>query len=262
MPPGPGLVSERALARTYHSHSYADAYDAVEDYRRVTRYASEQPQEGSSAVSSALELPRGRIRPWLNGSKPNPVHAIETARNYGWLNCTYDDPEFDPLNTLVASVFSGGSITVDNYQPSFPLDDEGNHVVDALELADVEYTVVDDRDGRADEIRPTTDGTVLGRVLAVLGAPTGPKAKQHLSLPDYLEDAPTAVREQFVDAYLEHRAVNYRGKDTLCIQEQRNREYLTDLADLLNDVADGGVALRERNIVITADASRRLGAVN
>ncbi|AFZ73673.1 hypothetical protein [Natronobacterium gregoryi] len=262
MPSDRGLASERALARTYHSRSYTDAYEAVEDYRRVTQYASDHPRKGSGAVSTALELPRSRIRPWLDDSKPNPVRAIETARNYGWLECTYDSPAFDPLNTLVASVFSGGSITADHYQPSFPLDDQDNRVVDALELTDVEYEIIEDRDGRADEVRPTDDGTVLGRVLTVLGAPTGPKAAQPLSLPSYLEDAPADVRKQFVDVYLEHRAVEYRGKDTLCIQEQRNREYLAGLAALLDDVADGGVALRERHIIITAAASRRLDAVN
>lgn len=256
------LVSERALARTYNTRSYADPYDAVEDYRRVQRYKSKHPSKGSSAIASALELPRGRIRPWLDDSKPDPVHAIETARDYGWLAPDYDDPAFTALNTLVANVFSGGSIAAQNYQPSFALNHRGteSHVVDALELAGVPFEIVA-RDGRADEARPTTDGTVLGRVLAVLGAPVGPKTDQHLTLPPYLEHAPRAVRETFAYAYLENRAIEHAGKDTLHIQEQRNRDYLAALADLLADVADGDVSLGERHIVISAEAARSLGTV-
>jgi len=97
------------------------------------------------------------------------------------------DPAFEGLNRLVANVYSGGSIAAQNYAPSFALSNgEDSRVFDALELAGVEYTVVGDRDGRADEARPTDNGTVLGRVLSVLGAPVGPKAEQRLSLPDYL----------------------------------------------------------------------------
>ncbi|SDQ63607.1 hypothetical protein [Natronobacterium texcoconense] len=257
-----GLVTERELARTYDSQSYSDAYTAVEDYRRVTQYASEHPDERSTAISSALTLPRGRVRPWLEGSKPDPVRAIDTAREYGWLECTDDDPEFRGLNVLVANVFSGGSIDARFYQPSFSIDGEGNdRVFDALERAGVDYRVVDGRSGRTDEVRPADDASILGRVLAVLGAPTGPKADQHLTLPAYLEGAPDEIREAFADAYLENRAIGHEDKDTLHLQERRNRGYLADLADLLDDVADGGVALREQHIVITADASRRLDAV-
>ncbi|ELY73213.1 hypothetical protein [Natrinema pallidum] len=256
--PDADLVTERDLARTYDPPSYADAYDAVQDYRRVLAYHSRHPDKGSSAIASALELPRGRVRPWLDGAAPDAVNAIDTARSYGWLGAEYDDPEFRALNTLVANVFSGGSITEQHYQPSFALA-EDSHVTDALERAGVEYQLVTDRDGRADEARPTDDGTVLGRVLAVLGAPAGPKAGQRLALPTYLERAPDAVRTQFVGAYLANRAVAHQGKATLTVREDRNRTYLESLAALCDDVAGGGVALRERDIVISADAARALG---
>ena len=258
------LVSERALARTYNTPSYADPFESVEDYKRVMEYASKHPNKGSSAISSQLELPRGRVRPWVeNNSKPDPVRAIEAAREYGWLECSFGDPEFTALNTLVANVFSGGSIAERNYETSFALNHRGedSHVFDALELAGVDYQVVGDRDGRADEVRPTEHETVLGRVLAILGAPVGPKTEQHLSLPGYLSSAPTDVREQFVFAYLENRAVEQTGKDTLTIREQRNRDYLESLAELIESVAGGGVKLGEHDIIVSADAARSLGTV-
>ncbi|WP_440767496.1 hypothetical protein [Natronorubrum sp. DTA7] len=260
----PSLVSERALARTYNTPAYADPFDAVEDYRRVAKYASKHPNKGSSAVASALELPRSRIRLWVDGDgRPDAVRAIDAAREYGWLECTYGSPEFTALNTLVSNVFSGGSIAERDYRPSFALNHRGedSHVIDALELAGVDYQVVGDRDGRADEARPTEHGTVLGRVLSVLGAPVGPKADQHLTLPPYLDDAPTDVREQFVYSYLENRTIEHEGKDTLHIQEVRNRSYLEELSRLIESVAGGGVTLGERHIVISADAARALGTV-
>ncbi len=260
---GDPIIDEQTLARTYNTPSYADPFDAVEDYRRIMAYHSRHPDMGSSALASRFDLPRGRIRAWLDGSAPDAVRAIDTAREYGWLTATFGDREFTALNTLVANVFSGGSIAEQHYQPSFALNHRGeeSHVIDALELAGVEYQVVADRDGRADEARPMEDGTVLGRVLAVLGAPVGPKADTRLSLPDYLEGAPDDVRETFVYSYLENRAIEHEGKATLTIQEQRNREYLAELADLIDDVAGGGVRLGERDIVVSADAARALGTV-
>ncbi|SDD59890.1 protein of unknown function [Natrinema hispanicum] len=113
------------------------------------------------------------------------------------------------------------------YQPSFALNHRGeeSHVIDAIELAGVDYLVVDGREGRADEARPTEDASVLGRVLAVLGAPVGPKTDTRLSLPDYLEGAPDDVRETFVYSYLENRAIEHDGKATLTVREDRNRDY-------------------------------------
>ncbi len=256
------ILDEQELAQTYDGGNYTDAWSAVTGYREVMDYAAEHPDAGSQAIATALDLPRSRVRPWLEGSAPAPVQGIETARDYGWLEATYGDPAFTALNTLVSDIFSGGSITTETYTPSFALNHRGeeSHVIDALELAGLEYQVVD-RDGRADEARPTTDASVLGRVLATLGAPVGPKADQRLSLPAYLEDAPASVREQFVFSYLENRAVEHAEKATLTVREDRNCEYLEELAALIDDVAGGGVDLRERGIVVSADAARELGAV-
>ncbi|SET50782.1 hypothetical protein SAMN04488694_107176 [Natrinema hispanicum] len=228
------------------------------------RYASQHLNKSSHAVATATDTPRPRIRTWIDrGGEPDCVRGLETAREYGWLEADYDNPEFTALNTLVANVFSGGSITATNYQPSFALNHRGeeSHVIDAIELAGVDYQVVDGREGRADEARPTEDASVLGRVLAVLGAPVGPKTDTRLSLPDYLEGAPDDVRETFVYSYLENRAIEHDGKATLTVREDRNRDYLESLAALIDDVAGGGVRFSERDIVVSADATRALGTV-
>jgi len=256
------ILDEKALARTYDGGAYADPWETAQEYHEVTRYASKHPNKGSQAVSTATETPRSRIRTWIDdGGAPDVVRGLEMARDYGWLKATYDDAEFQGLNRLVANVFSGGSIAAQYYQPSFALadGDDDARVIDALELAGVEYTVVGDREGRADEARPTDDGSVLGRVLAALGAPVGPKADQRLELPDYLTDGPADVREQFVRAYLANRA--QPNNNILQLREERNRDYLESLAGLIEDVAGGPVTISEKNVILSKEATEALAAV-
>nr|WP_241175319.1 hypothetical protein [Natronolimnobius sp. AArcel1] len=228
------------------------------------RYASEHPNKGSYAVSSALEIPRGRIRPWIDSeSKPDAVRALETAANYGWLEATYGDREFVALNTLVANIFSGGAIATENYRPSFALNFNGedSHVVDALDATGIEYKFTHrDDDDRATEVRPSEDGPVLGRVLAVLGAPVGPKADiDSISLPWYLEDAPSETRKMFVLAYVTNRTLHQQNKRTVTIQEQRPQSYRDELAALIEDVAGEQVTSGKQSVTISVDATRSLG---
>ncbi|QLK25140.1 hypothetical protein HYG81_13705 [Natrinema zhouii] len=258
------VISERDLARTYNGGAYEDPWAAVLDYQAVMRYASEHPNKGSSAIATALEIPRGRIRPWLdNGSKPDPVHGIEIARDHGWLEATYHNREFQALNVLVANVFSGGSIRSDAFHPSFALNHQEyhSHVIDALEMTGLEFEFHHEDDpNRATEVRPTDGATVLGRTLATLGAPVGPKAKlEDFTLPWYLDDAPFEVREMFVLSYLANRAIHHRDKDTVHIQEERSKAYRDELAELIEDVAKEPVTSGERMVTISADAARSLG---
>lgn len=218
---------------------------------------------GSSATASALDLPRSRLRTWIDdGGAPDVVRGIETAHEYGWLECEYDDSVFTGLNALVANVFSGGSIGEHYYRPSFALNhrDAESHVIDAFELVGVDYDIVADRDDRADEVRPAEDGTVLGRVLVALGAPVGPKADQHLDLPAYLEGSPDDVREPFVYSYLENRAVERDQQATLAVREARYRDSLAAVAARIDSVAGAAIRLGTRDIVLSA-AARNLGTV-
>ena len=258
------VIDERDLARTYNGGAYSDPWTAVLDYQAVLRYSSKHPNKGSSAISNALDLPRGRVRGWVDeDGKPDAARGIETAREYGWLDATYRDDLFQALNTLVANVFSGGSIAKKNFVPSFALNhrDHRSHVIDALEATGVDFDFFhEDDDSRATEVRPTKDATVLGRTLAVLGAPVGPKAQlEDLSLPWYLDGAPFEVREMFVLAYLANRAIHQRTKDTVQIQEQRSQSYRDELAALIEDVAKEPVTSGDRMVTISADAARSLG---
>jgi len=258
------FVTESNLARTFDGGAYDDATQALEQYRKATRYASKH-DVGSGATASALDLPRSRLRTWIDDDgAPDAVNCIERARANSWLEVTYDDSTFPGLNALVANVFSGGSITTGTYSPSFALNHRGedSHVFDALDVAGVEYETIRDKEqSRATEARPTSDGTVLGRVLATLGAPIGPKTDARLELPDYLEGAPDEVKRLFVVCYLENRASEFDNKATLQVHEDRNRSYHEQLADLIRDVTGEQVTVEARGFTISAAAARELGTV-
>lgn len=58
-----------------------------------------------------MKVPRGQIRTWKDGGKPDEVRGIATTRKHGWLEVDVDSEIFGALNRLVAGVFSGASIT-------------------------------------------------------------------------------------------------------------------------------------------------------
>ncbi|WP_321576059.1 hypothetical protein [Halosolutus gelatinilyticus] len=144
-------INEEALARTFDGGYYPDAWQAVEQYRRAIDYARTNDCK-SSATASALDLPRGRLRTWIDdGGAPDAARAIETAHNRGWFDIEFDDPEFTGLNALIANVLSGGSIAEQHYQPLFAVNrrNEDSHVFQALDLVGVDYASEheDDRGG-------------------------------------------------------------------------------------------------------------------
>ncbi|MFC3960007.1 hypothetical protein [Halovivax cerinus] len=120
--------------------------------------------------------------------------------------------------------------------------------------------MINDRDGRADEARPTEHGTILGRVLACLGAPVGPKAQQQLTVPGYLADASDETRESWVLCYLENRAIE-PVNEIVRFREERNDGYLRDLSALIADVSDSDVSVSEKNVILSTAATESLGFV-
>lgn len=63
MPANAVVLDERDLVRTRNTPEHEDTYTAVVDSQAVTHYASEHPSASSSTISTALGIPRGRIRP-------------------------------------------------------------------------------------------------------------------------------------------------------------------------------------------------------
>jgi hypothetical protein len=55
-------------------------------------------------------MPRGRLRTWFDGGKPDPAHAIDTAETNGWLDAQPGERTFEALALLHAWVLAGGGI--------------------------------------------------------------------------------------------------------------------------------------------------------
>jgi len=256
------FVTERELANTYASRSYETDYQRVLLYRKPQRAKTRYPEKGSQALSTKLDVDRNAIREWVDGDTiPNPVRAIQIADRRGWLALDFDAEAFEPLNRLVAWMFSGGSISAEQYVPVCTIN--GSSDADALR-ADLDalgvghaMTHADDPD-RATEIKPAEDAAVLGRVLSLLGAPVGSKSDADLSLPRYLDAAPDRIREAFVDVYLSNRGQRHPDKTTMTLRETRSQEYLHDLAALFEDVSGESVTVSEQNVILSADATRAL----
>jgi len=158
--------------------------------------------------------------------------------------------------------FFGGSITADTYAPWFalPSDEVETWITEACRLVDVDYTILyRDKPGRATELRVAERGSVLGRVLAALGAPVGEKAAiESLSLPDYLDEISQWHRLDFARIYVQNRGAQYDTKDTISIREDRSQEYRDEVAAFLEETIGEPVTSGDQDVTLSADAARAL----
>ncbi|SFR99959.1 hypothetical protein SAMN05216559_2287 [Halomicrobium zhouii] len=221
--------------------------------------AAEHPNKKSSALSSVVKLPRYQIETWVDDDgKPDVGRGVETARERGWLDVDVETKQFDALNTLVAAVFSGGTIN-ENDVPAFT-PDAGcvtvTRVKDALvQLGAGTKTRGDDDADRPVEVLPETDASVLGRVLVALGAPHGAKnSEADVSLPEYLDDCPMYLRRDFVEIYVWNRGQQMGDGATVQIIEERPRKFYEELAGLIRAVVNGPVYIRDDGVSISSAA--------
>lgn len=265
-PDGPDLT--RRFARTYGGPESRDGWTRVREYRRVHAFVSQHPELGSSAVASALDLPRSRIRAWVDrDGRPDPVRGLETARDHGWLTRDFDTATARALNVLVAWVFSGGSIAAGSYVPSFTFADALTRETlrSALGVLELPTRIERDDDGhRATELVPAEDASILGRVLVAWGAPLGTKNERtDLSLPGYLQHAPEQVRLDFARTYILNRGHIRSDRMTFPVQvtEYRSPEYRDQVLRLFRAVAEEPSTVRasgERTVWLDPEASDRL----
>jgi hypothetical protein len=62
----------------------------VAQFEQVTEYCAEHPDQGSGAVATALDLPRERIRAWVDSDgRPDAVRGCETLTANGWLHLSW-----------------------------------------------------------------------------------------------------------------------------------------------------------------------------
>ncbi len=220
------------------------------------------PEKGSSAASSALDMPRGRLRAWFDGAKPDPAHAVEAADMNGWLDAAPGDRIFAALTICHGWVVAGGSIEATRWMPMFVVGD-GDPVAGLRDcLDDLGVGVSISREGserRAHELRPSVNGPVLGRFLhAILGAPLGRKTDGDLSLPRWLREAPFDTRLRWARTVVSLRGTPIdpaRGYRLQMREEDRPRDWYDSLGELFRElvgeadeivVGEQSVRFRER----------------
>lgn len=256
----------RELARTYNPPGYADPWACVQDYRRVQRYCANHPNKGSQAVSSAVNLPRGRIRGWVDGDiRPDCVHAIDTAEQHDWLIDNWDSDAATGLNTLAAWLLSSGSLSRDPFQPRWIANDNEDTLRAAGRDIGIRLASQNRRAGRPIEWVPKRDGVVLGRLLHLWTGLRGDKAEQSTRFPRYPSYAPKWVARHFAQTYVQNRSIRRddRPGNRFQVQEERTQAYRTNLVALLQRVISNPDDVRGDSwpIYIVGDAVTELGLV-
>lgn len=251
----------KKLARTYSHPSYEDPWECVQDYQRVLEYTGGKPNKGSTAVSSALNLPRSRVRPWMEGSRPDAVRAIMVAEDKGWVNFHRNREIFRGLNVLVAWIFSGGSIIQDNYSPLFVVDNPNQR--DLLDITGgilgVEFEFTREGEGmRSDEMSPNKHGTVLGRVLHCLGGPVGDKnEKNPSSIPEYLAEADSIIARDFITVYVINRGTIVPERNgAIQLSEVRSPLFRRSLANLIKRETDSPTSVHKHKVYLPAQTAQ------
>lgn len=242
------ILSPQTLARTYSVQGYSDTWECVLDYRAVIEYHNTHPDQSPHEISKQFSPSRKRIRGWIEGAQPDPVRAVTTAEEKGWLDATWSSDIGRAFNSLVAFVFSSGSIGSRDFAPVFVVDgtEKAAFVSKALEILECgtieQHT--DDPD-RATQLVPQSDKALLGRALHTLDAPIGDKnAEKDITLPSYLTTAPDAIREEFVNVYLSHRGWTYPDKESLKIGESRPEPFYESLQALIESTIEEGDVTR------------------
>lgn len=234
--------AKRAFVRTYDHPTYEDPWDSIEAFERVQRYAAAHPQQGSYAVSKALELPRGRIRSWVDGeSMPDCYRGLQTALSNGWIEDSWADEAIRALNCLAAWILSSGAINV-QWVPTFVADTDDEraalHHYASRAGVGLKRTRSSETD-RPPEWRPTTDGTVLGRVIYTWTGIKGSKNPESVDFPPYLETAPDHVVLAFLKVYVQQRGSPRPDRNgEIQVNAKRSEVFKTELKRTLRRFID------------------------
>jgi hypothetical protein len=255
-------AAKRALVRTYNPRSYADPWDCVEDFERVQRESAKHPNKGSGALSSVVELPRSRIRPWMEGSRPDCYRGLQAALSNDWVLESWDNDTARALNQLATWVCASGSIHED-FAVHFVVEPALEDWFQDL-AGDVGITVRQTRTDseRPPEYTPTEHQTVLGRVLHTWTGVQGDKSALATQFPRYPQFAPDDIATAFAQAHVRLRATPTERYDgpAVQLQETRSKRYYRDLRQLLERVVDDDSEIRGNGfpVYIVGEAAQKL----
>lgn len=259
---------KRLIVQTYSGPSN---WEQIREYEEAMRWHTAHPKQGSHAASTALELPRSRLRVWFDGGKPDAAHAIDTAESHGWLKAAPGDPVFEGLAVLHAWILAGGCLSKETFALSLAVgpSDPAELACEAFRAVGIPSQSVNEAStDRAQEIRPKGPGrTHLGRFLSgVFGAPVGEKTRIGAAPLEYLEAVPQMTLLRWCQTYVTLRGTSIdlaQGERTVRLGEKRTQEYREALAELFGDVVgeDAYITVTQRATLLGEDTLTMLDQV-
>lgn len=246
------LISEDDVVATY-DRSDPTAAELVADYREFEEYYDEHPDESAYKISQALDQPRSRLREWVDGARPDALHALDEMRDRGWLS-DMPSPETRALNQLVARVLTAGYVVRTEYTPAFMLhDDETLPALAGLfDTLGFEHTLVDEDDHRPEEVRVKGNAQLLGRALVAAGGARGRDRTNVIEAPSYLNYATTDMRREFLWVWILERGAEVEGDDwELAVELHANRaaSFVDDMATLFGQEAGASQVERVGRVI-------------
>lgn len=233
-------ATKKAVVRTYNSLSYADPLDAVQDYERVQAAAVKHPNKGSAALRSIVNLPRFRIRSWVDSDGvPDCYRGLQTTLAHHWIIDNWGSPIAKAMNSLAAWVLSSGSIN-DNWELVFVTTDHRREIDSLQSYADTIGSPLsrtrDNHTERPMERQPTEDGAVLGRVLHTWTG-EGIQKRNHSPVSHLSQLRPHHFAKQFCQIYIQQRGSDaHHSPNFLQISATRYAQFRRDLKSCLQRV--------------------------
>lgn len=224
--------TDRAVASTFRRS------DSLGGYRYHQLYQTACEREGSRATLAAeLGLSESTIQSWRRGSKPYVTNAIERAVERGWLIPPADSETAHSLTALLAWLLLRGSLR-ETYYPVFGAttsaqQERFNSIAETLNL---EYdTVRPDSPDWPTELRPTNDGSVLGRILYTLGTPRQNEVQETALIPPYVCHYRTHAQRFAAICCLHYGTKIEERSLTISIPPRLGGRFPTALATLFSD---------------------------
>jgi hypothetical protein len=263
--PSDTAAAKRAFVRTYSSRGFEDTWDIIEAFEEVQAVRAKYPERGSSFVAQKAGYPRSWIRRWVDDDAiPYPYQGLQTALSHGWLDLKPGNRQTRALVALVAYVLGKGSLKGEKYEPrasaGWRVTLEELHEAFAAVGVDSETVLTDDPE-RPPQVRPTTDGSVLGRVLYILGVPAGREDRRRTRLPSILNDIDIQTRARFCEVFVRQRGIDshYESFDPTRVLVDRPERFRREFAALVANVTGEEAEPYSRGVEISLDGMVALG---
>lgn len=161
--------SERALLSTYQPVSRPPG----SRYTRAYRAAMSRENPDPAGLANEFGITQGAIHGWLHGSVPKALKAVQTARDRDWFDPSADSRtnSLAELTALTAWIAAFGTLR-QSYYPVFRAKTsvQREWFDELADRLNIPYSVRLEDSDRTTELHPSTDATLLGRILGALGA--------------------------------------------------------------------------------------------